>query len=292
MKKIISRKNTISTIAKAILLIQALYLLPAWSADLSGFDCLIEPKSVVEVGTSEKGVLDELPVDRGDHIKKGQVLARLESDSEKVAVELARARADRHATLESKRETEKYQALQLHRIADLVNKKALPKQEEDKAETQLATAKLDVQEEEENLHIAKVDLKSAVVALKERTIYSPINGVVMEQLLSPGELVQEQKPIVKIAQIVPLKVNVVIPVEHYREIQVGMQAQVTPKIVDGKPQLATVVAVDPVVDAASNTFGVELELPNKDETIPGGIRCDISFENGKPATDGAGDIQK
>ena len=41
--------------------------------------------------------------------------------------------------------------------------------------------------------------------------------------------------------------------------------------------MATVTAVDPVVDAASNTFGVRLELPNLDRAVPGGIRCEVSF---------------
>ena len=277
MNKNISVKTFAKVITKTIWVVLLMHAWPAWSEDLSGFDCLIEPTSVVNVGTDEKGVLDKLLVDRGDHIKRGEVLARLESESEEVAVELARAQAKKHAALESKQETVVYQQRQVNRISDLVGKKALPEQEKDKAENQLKIDKADVRVEEENLHIAQVDLKRAKVALDERTIYSPINGVVMEQLLQPGELVQEQKPIIKIAQIVPLKVNVIIPVEHYGKIKTGMQAEVTPKIAGLSARTATVVAVDPVVDAASNTFGVELRLPNKDESVPGGIRCDIRF---------------
>lgn len=278
-----SRINILKTVLTLTVFIPSmLYLLPVRSADLSGFDCLIEPHSVVEVGTSEKGVVAKFMVDRGDHIKKNQVLARLESEVEEVAVELARAQAGRHASLEAKRRNVEYQTRQLNRIADLVSKKALPEQEKDQTATQLAIARAQAKEEEENIQIAKVQLKRAEVALKRRTIYSPINGVVMEQLLQPGELVEEQKPIIKIAEIVPLNVEVIIPVEHYGEINVGMQARVSPKISGIEPQLATVAAIDPVVDAASNTFGVQLELPNRDESIPGGIRCDIRFNTEQP----------
>jgi len=272
------KTNTLYTVVTFIINISSvLYLSTVWSAELSGFDCLIEPHSVVEVGTSEKGVVFELLADRGDHVKKGQVIARMESEVEQVAVELARVQAARQASLEAKRQNVEYQSRQLNRIADLVSKKALPAQEKDQTATQLAIAKSQVKEEEENVHVARVQLKRAEVALERRTIHSPINGVVMEQLLQPGELVEEQKPIIKLAEIVPLNVEVIIPVEHYGEIQVGMQAEVAPKVSGVEPQTATVVAVDPVVDAASNTFGVELELPNKDESIPGGIRCDIRF---------------
>jgi multidrug efflux pump subunit AcrA (membrane-fusion protein) len=46
--------------------------------------------------------------------------------------------------------------------------------------------------------------------------------------------------------------------------------------------------VDKVIDAASNTFGVRLELENPDYAIPGGIRCNINFlpgEEGKLASE-------
>jgi hypothetical protein len=56
-----------------------------------------------------------------------------------------------------------------------------------------------------------------------------------------------------------------------------MQAEVTPQIPGGSPQRARVVVVDRLIDAASNTFGVRLELPNEDYLIPGGIRCDVRF---------------
>ena len=260
-----------------IFFLSSLLMRTAWSDDLSGFDCLIEPHSVVEVGTSEEGVLETLEVERGDVISKGQVLAILESEVEKVAVELARVRAERHATIKARRETVEFMKRELDRIADLVEKKLVPEQEKDKAETELALAKFQLQEEEENMHIAETELKRAREALRRRTIHSPIDGVVMEHLLSAGELVEYQTRIIKIAQIVPLNVEVIIPVEFYNRIDLGMEAEVTPHVPGITTRSARVVAVDPVVDAASNTFGVQLELPNEDQSVPGGIRCEIRF---------------
>ena len=57
------------------------------------------------------------------------------------------------------------------------------------------------------------------------TIYSPINGVVMERFLSPGEFVEDQ-PVLKLAQIHPLYVEVFAPVELLGTIKVGMPADV------------------------------------------------------------------
>ena len=69
----------------------------------------------------------------------------------------------------------------------------------------------------------------------------------------------------------------IMPVRVLKDIRVGMRAQVTPQIPGGEMHLANVTVVDRLVDAASNTFGVRLQLPNPDYAIPGGVRCDITF---------------
>ena len=87
-----------SPVSAALHAVPALALLAPLAAaaagdELSGFDCLIEPNAVVRVATRELGVLEEVMVDRGDVVKKGQVLARLESGVEEIQIKLAKARA-------------------------------------------------------------------------------------------------------------------------------------------------------------------------------------------------------
>jgi multidrug efflux pump subunit AcrA (membrane-fusion protein) len=108
------------------------------------------------------------------------------------------------------------------------------------------------------------------------TIYSPINGVVMERFLSPGEFVEDQ-PVLKLAQIHPLHVEVFAPVELLGTIKVGMSADVSPEEPVGQVYKARVTIVDQVVDAASGTFGVRLELPNPKYRLPAGLRCRVKF---------------
>jgi multidrug efflux pump subunit AcrA (membrane-fusion protein) len=64
------------------------------------YEGLIEPYMVVEVGSPVPGVLETVAVDRGEMVKEGQVLGRLQSDVEKANVELARARAEMEAPIE------------------------------------------------------------------------------------------------------------------------------------------------------------------------------------------------
>jgi multidrug efflux pump subunit AcrA (membrane-fusion protein) len=98
----------------------------------------------------------------------------------------------------------------------------------------------------------------------------------MERLMSPGEST-ENRPIVRLAKVDPLNVEIIVPVEHFGAIRVGMRAAVTPRYPGARMHEATVTVVDRVVDAASNTFGVRLLLPNPDLEIPGGVRCGIRF---------------
>ena len=76
-----------------------------------------------------------------------------------------------------------------------------------------------------------------------------------------------------IAQIDPLRVDVLVPAGAFGQIQVGGRAQVTPEMHGRQAHLAVVSGVDRVIDAASNTFRVRLELRNTGGQLPPGLRC-------------------
>ena len=60
----------------------------------SGLDCIIEPSSTVKLGSGVPGIIEEIAVDRGDMVKKGQVLVRLDSKVERASMESRKARYD------------------------------------------------------------------------------------------------------------------------------------------------------------------------------------------------------
>ena len=103
-----------------------------------------------------------------------------------------------------------------------------------------------------------------------------LNGVVVERFLHPGEYVEDQ-PILKLAQVDPLNVEVILPVEMLGSVKVGMRATVKPEAPVTGFYSAKVKIVDKVVDAASGTFGVRLELPNPDYQLPPGLKCKVVF---------------
>jgi hypothetical protein len=99
---------------------------------------------------------------------------------------------------------------------------------------------------------------------------------VIDRYLNPGESV-EQRPIVKIAQVNPLRVEVVAPVSLLGKIKRGQLAMVTPESPVGGSYEAEVKIVDPILDAASGTFRIRLELPNEDYSLTSGLRCQVGF---------------
>jgi multidrug efflux pump subunit AcrA (membrane-fusion protein) len=117
--------------------------------------------------------------------------------------------------------------------------------------------------------------------LARRTVWSPVDGIVMERLLSPGELVNRvgKGEIVRIAQAHPLKIDVIAPLSMFGQVHAGQMALVSPEAPIGGVHEATVRVVDPLVDAASGTFRIRLELPNEDIAIPSGIRCRVQFQD-------------
>lgn len=131
----------------------------------------------------------------------------------------------------------------------------------------------------ENQELAKHDYQHSIDLLGRRILRSPLHGVVVDRMLNPGDLAEAgtgRKPILKLAQVDPLLVEVALPLEAYGKLRVGMTSQVAPEGVKGTyPALVTVV--DKVVDAASGMFGVRLEMKNRNGSIPGGVRCKADF---------------
>jgi len=256
-------------------------LMAVWMGDAgangdSTFDCVIQPTEVVELSSPVPGIIDTIDVDRSDPVEKGQVVAKLESAVEQAQVELSKQQAGFDGEIVSKRASLDFARRNQQRTQKLFNKKAVPFHVLDEAKTDAILADTELRTALENKRMAELELERAEATLELRTVRTPISGVVVERLRSPGERV-EDTPILTIAQLDPLRVEVIVPVGKFGTIKTGMRAEVTPELAKKRKYIAEVSIVDKVVDAASGTFGVRLELPNPGNFIPGGLRCSLTF---------------
>lgn len=252
----------------------ALSASPATGA--SDISCLVQPQVVVAVGSPVEGLLTAVKVDQGDFVKEGQVLATLESSLEQAEVALAKAKAEMEAAVKGSVVREEFSIRKLGRAKELRKSAAIAQHELDEAETELRLAEVTRLEATEKKRLAQLELQRANAALALRTIHSPITGVVSERFLHPGELVK-QAPILKLAQIDPLRVEVFAPLVWLGKILVGKQAEVRLEAPPSGTYHARVTVVNPVVDSASATFAVRLELPNPKYRIPAGLACTVRF---------------
>lgn len=241
------------------------------------FRGLIEPHRVIKVGSPQAGVIATVAVERGSVVKKGQVLATLQSGVERAAMEAAGYRAQMIGGINAKQANLQFFGKKKDRIAHLHKKELAAQAEMDEAETNRTLAEMQLKEAVENKEFAELEYKRTSALVERMTIRSPIDGVVVERFLSPGEYV-ESEPIMKIAQINPLNVEVIIPAARLLSVKVGMYATVIPEApVNGKYR-AVVKIVDRVVDAASGTVGVRLELPNPGNRLPAGLKSKVIFD--------------
>ena len=278
-------------------LLAAAVLLAAPLAHANPYECLIEPNQSVEIRSSVEGVIEKVLVKRGDRVKAGQVLAQLESNAEVSAVELARYRAETEGRISSAKNRSDYAAKKLDRSNNLYAKSFVAAQVRDEAEAEKRITESELKEATENREIAKYEHRHAIDLLNRRTLRSPIDGVVMDRLLNPGDLAEAgtgRKPILKLVQVAPLRVEVVLPLEAYGKLKANSLAEVLPEGLGGRYN-ATVTVIDSVFDSASGTFGVRLTLPNAKGDLPAGIRCQVDFpalrglpSKGKPALRPAG----
>jgi RND family efflux transporter MFP subunit len=265
----------------------AAVLMVAHGAALANpYECLIEPNQSVEIRSPVEGVIEKVYVKRGDRVRAGQVLAQLESNAEISAVAMARYRSEVEGRIASARNRYEYASKKLERSNNLYSKNFVAAQVRDEADAEKRITESELREATESREIAKHEHKHAVDLLNRRTLRSPIDGVVMDRLLNPGDLAEAgtgRKPILKLVQVAPLRVEVVLPLAAYGKLKTNTTAEVVPEGLGGRYN-ATVSVIDSVFDSASGTFGVRLTLPNAKSDLPAGIRCQVDF----PALRGLG----
>lgn len=249
-------------------------------------DCLVQPRQEVTVSAAIEGVVQDVLVDRGDLVKKGQVVARLESSVERASVSVAKARAESTGRVESGQARLQFASKELARQLRLQQQEVASESEMEEAKSVKDIAEAELLEAREQTKIAEYELQRSRAILGRRTIKSPVNGVVVEKILKEGEYADPPQ-LMRLAEIDPLRVEVFAPLELYGHIEVGAQVEVRPEQPVGGSHMATVSVVDKVVDAASGTFGVRLDLPNPDYAIPAGLNCRVSFEPGSVARAGS-----
>jgi membrane fusion protein (multidrug efflux system) len=204
------------------------------------------------------GEVREILAEEGDDVTSGAVLARLDGDRLRLEAEQAEANL-----LKLQRD---YQ-----RNVDLKGRGLVSDGDFDK-----------IQYEMEALQ-ATFDL--ATLELSYTEIRAPIDGVISERFIKVGNTIDVNAPTFQVTSLEPLISYLHVPEREYRRIDPGQDATIHIDALPGKRFVATVSRVSPVVDPATGTFKISIEVSDPSRRLKPGMfgRIDIVYDMHKDA---------
>jgi RND family efflux transporter MFP subunit len=225
------------------------------------------------VRAASEGLIEKIWVDRGDMVKAGQVLVTLDSGVERAATEAARYRSTMQGKIRTGESRVEFSTAKYNRREKLAGQSFISLHDRDEALTEKRLAESELVEAKDDRRLAEIEYRRLSEQLRLRTIKSPVDGIVVDRLLSAGELADNRdlrKPILRLADIGTLYVEVLMPIEAFGKLVLGQSVEVLPEPPVGGRYVATVQVIDRVHDAASGTFGVRLEMANPGLKLPAG----------------------
>jgi membrane fusion protein (multidrug efflux system) len=216
------------------------------------------PGMDVKLGALAIGRLAEIRVSEGDHVKAGQLLARIEATPLRDAVLQA------EAAVKQARVQDEAAKARFKRTERLVTAGIAAQQEAEDARSQEAAGLA-------ALHTAEAVLSTAQSQLGRTQLKAPFDGLVAHVFAAPGEPVDGSgKPIIEVAQTKVLELRAGLTATQSVRVRPGQLAEVR---VDGLPDVpfaGHVIAVAPMVDPATGVAVARIRVDNPDGVLKGG----------------------
>jgi membrane fusion protein, multidrug efflux system len=199
-------------------------------------------------------VVEAVLVEEGDTVTEGQVLVKLRSEKEKLEVEEADKRIELHEFTAKGRQA-------------LLAEKMGSRDDALKAATELA--------------LARIAREAAQVRFNEKTVRSPLSGIVVKKHKETGESVDRVEKLVDIVNIDQVFVQFYLDPKLWTAVKVDQPIAVKfPVIGAGVEVRGKISFIDPQIDAGANLFRVKVLLDNKDHQIKAGMRGTADFGGG------------
>lgn len=218
------------------------------------YTATILPFEEVNMVPSTPGRIDKLYVEIGDRVNKGENLFLM----------------DRTQLLQLKLQLSSLEK-DLSRLDTLLKTGSAKQQQYDQLKTQYDVTKSNVDFMEDNT-----------------LVLAPFSGIVTGKYFEDGEMYSGgpttqtgRSAIVTVMQISPLKVKVSVSEQYYPLIKNGMKAEIRADVYPGQVFTGTVFRIAPTVNSATRSFDVELEVPNRNETLKPGMFVRASMDLGQ-----------
>ena len=218
------------------------------------YSSVLQAYEEVHLVPATPGKIDEILVEVGSRVKKGNVLVKM----------------DQTQLLQSMLQLKNLET-DFKRLDTLQKVGGVTQQQFDQVKTQYEVTK------------ANVDFLSKNTQLK-----APFNGVISGKYYEEGEMYSGapstptgKAAIVSIVQINPLKAVIYIPEAYFPSVYTGMKADIECDIYPGEKYRGYILRKYPVIDPASHSFQVEIQVPNAGEKLRPGMFCRVTLELGE-----------
>ena len=219
--------------------------------------------ATVAVVPRAAGRLQDISVRLGDRVSRGQRIAKIED------FELQEQVKQQEAALEVSRATIRQREADLQlaqtnaeRSRSLFARQLLPKQTLDDTESryQSAVAQLDLARAQNNQSTARLD--ELRINLTNTVIVSPVDGFVARRAVDPGAFVGQNAPVVDVVDIGRVRLVANIVEKDLDQLRTGDDTTVEVDAFPGETFVGRIARVAPVLDPATRTASIEIEIPN------------------------------
>lgn len=217
-------------------------------------------------GTKLLGRIESVPVREGDRVRKGQVLALLDSRDLQAAVDQA------DAALSMAQANDENARIHFLRLQDLHSRGSVTDKNLEDGEAGARVAAAAVEQAEANLAAARVMLDYAVVR-------SPISGWVTARSVEAGNMSAPGAPMFQVEDLSRIKISIQVPEGDVVGIQAGDPVEIRIDVLN-RSMDATVDRVVPMGDPASRTYQVQVVVENRAGEIKSGMFVRATFQGG------------
>jgi len=238
-------------------------------------------EATVAVAPRTAGRLQDVFVRLGDRLARGQRIAKIEDFEIVEQVKQAEAAQEVAAATIRQREADLQLALtNVERSRNLFQRQLLPKQtlDDNEARYQAAVAQIDLAKAQSTQSRARLD--ELRINLANTVIVSPVNGFVAKRSVDPGAFVSQNSPMVDVVDISRVRLVVNVVERDLKELQAGAGAKVEVDAFPGEMFQGRIARVAPVLDPATRTAPIEIEIPNADFRLKPGMYARVGITTG------------
>ena len=224
----------------------------------------VRPRTINQVRPLASGRLLALPLDEGDRVEPGDLLARVDASQDRAALEEARAAtaARRQDLAQARRELERAQRL--------FTEELIPQEELERRRLAVETGKSEVRQRQEA--VTRLEARLADYVLR-----SPLEGRVLDRPVDPGQIVGPDTVLYEIATDDDPWIEAEVDEIFLAAVAPGQGARVSPPGGGGPVMPATVAQIGRRVDPETGAATVRLTFDGEAPELPAGMSLDVNI---------------